>query len=176
MAERISEDMTRALFRQPPARGVPSENPDSVTEYRHALEYACERGNLGRAKALVQRWRSEGEIYSPTIDDFSWALSAAASGGKVTTMSYLFEQGARMNRATAQCGVESGSLEVMQELLERGWDINAKDQRGSPMLRYERKLLGSMEIFPKGLNNLTCQARRNGAGLGQVVHRQWFRR
>ena len=54
----------------------------------------------------------------------------------MATLPYLFDQGAKFNRATAQCAVEGGSIEVMQELLDRGWDVNAKDSRGSPMLRY----------------------------------------
>lgn len=91
---------------------------------------------MDRAKWLVVQWRCEDNLENPTEDDFSWALSAAASGGKTATMSLLFEQGAKINRSTAQCAVEGGSLEVLQELLDRGWDINAKDSRGSPMLRY----------------------------------------
>ncbi|KAI9656153.1 MAG: hypothetical protein M1831_004724 [Alyxoria varia] len=158
MTSRSRSDTLPIARPRSPKLKLEKPEPTNVTEFRHALEYACAIGDLDLATSLAGLWRANSSeaspgrslpladststsepvcIAAPTSEDYTWALEAAAQHGKPATISWLLSHGATVKRTTARCAVQGASTEVLDLLHESGqFDPNARDERGSPLLRH----------------------------------------
>lgn len=98
-----------------------------------ALHVAARAGHLPMVQFLVEHGADINQLR--TVPDVSTALHEAVEGDNLAVLAYLFEHG-----ATAQDipGIEpllvtachNETLDILQLLIERGYDINAQDKDG----------------------------------------------
>ena len=145
-----------------PTLKLKHSEPTNVTEYRHVLEFASASGDLELASSITQLWRSEDPSYisHPTSDDFTWALEAAAQHGQPETLDFLLAEGAIVKRSIGRYAVEGANPVTLRKLVERGWYINSRDERGAPVIKHAVHNENLLKWFIS-----------NGADLNQVDKR-----
>ena len=158
MASRSRSDTLPIPRPRTPKLKLEKPEPTNVTEFRHALEYACAIGDLDLATSLEGLWKANSletsagrslpladssstsepvPIAAPSSEDYTWALEAAAQHGKPATVSWLLSLGAKVKRTTARFAVQGASTQVLDLLFESGQlEANVRDERGNPILRH----------------------------------------
>ena len=83
------------------------------------LQQLCEAsktGDLEQVKLLLAQ--------RPLLGPLQPALTDAASANQVGIVSYLLDQGLFCDLAVVKAAIAAGSTDVLQALLDHGWDIN----------------------------------------------------
>ncbi|KAF4634291.1 hypothetical protein G7Y89_g3823 [Cudoniella acicularis] len=91
------------------------------------LVEASKKGNIDAVRELV-----EGE--KRAVFYLQQGMKGAAEKGKVEVMRYHFEKGDVVEETLVSHAIMGGFVEVFQELLDRGWDVNEVTSRAGPNL------------------------------------------
>lgn len=97
-----------------------NDDPEDISLVEQLSE-ASGRGDLERAKAVLEQWKARGH---GSLRDLQPALYSAASNKQALTVSYLLEQGLYVNMEALSNAVRSKATDVLQAYLDHGWEIN----------------------------------------------------
>lgn len=111
--------------------------PSGGSDWEPSIWSAAKDGDVGELKSHI---RAGADVNSVSDDDGSHPLALAAMAGRKEAVSYLLEQGAKVND-TDEDGDSAlhqaaffGHVEIAKLLLEAGAESNAKNQKGSTPL------------------------------------------
>jgi spore coat protein CotH len=111
--------------------------PSGGSDWEPSIWSAAKDGDVGELKSHI---RAGADVNSVSDDDGSHPLALAAMAGRKEAVSYLLEQGAKVND-TDEDGDSAlhkaaffGHVEIAKLLLEAGAEPNAKNQKGSTPL------------------------------------------
>ncbi|MCJ1405872.1 hypothetical protein MMC11_009102 [Xylographa trunciseda] len=97
---------------------------------------AAETGDLEGVKVHVQQIRAQSDTTELLENSLKLALLAAICQKHPAIVSYLLDNGAKLNRKHVYCAVTDDTpTELFQVLLDHGWDINEQTDHGSPALK-----------------------------------------
>ena len=129
--------------------GSPSKaNPDEQSDELHDLKEASEIGDLDRLHTIYSTWfakqrpePSTGIIFK---DKFYFPIFHAATHDQPAILAYFLSQGYLLSQERKldlhfiKHAVESGSIQVLQVLIDHGWNINEPEAYCEPpFLGYE---------------------------------------
>lgn len=133
MITRSSPSLLGSAFRQEST--FPTTANDD-TEEIHEIEKACSNGDLENLHALYSTWLARQQPDSSTgeisKDQLYLAAHKAATTNQSTSLAYLLSQGLKLNRELIKSAVLSGSTQVLQILLDHGWNINEPEAYCEP--------------------------------------------
>lgn len=119
-SKRVSTDIARFLLDNG-AEIAPTDEG-----HKRIMEQVVERGTVDTARLLLER----GAIYPQ--DNFPYAVAYSS----VDCIRLLIEYGIKPGIESLTRATKSQRLEMVQVLLEEGFDLNTRDSRGSTILHY----------------------------------------
>ncbi|OCK93029.1 ankyrin [Cenococcum geophilum 1.58] len=103
-----------------------------------AANDACQAERLQEAQSLLDRWFLGTPEYATIAGSASLKshacqlqLESAAENGYAPLVGFLLNHNAEINERAVYAAHQSGSIDVFQEFLDHGWDINGRPEMTS---------------------------------------------